>query len=335
MNTESTRSSPGFLRRLARKLRCWVAGLRVLPRAGVELLALRREHDETVAWLRRTYPEIVAAVGAKLDEARFARHLEEQRKATREMLAVIHAEIDALARAGANGGTSGAAAAPRADYRMADFYLALEQGFRGTREQVRAKLLPYLDLLRPHGPLPAGSVIDIGCGRGEWLQLLGEAGIAARGIDLNPINGDACRAQGLDVETGDALEFLSRQPDDSVAAVSAFHLIEHLPFPTLLALTDEILRVLAPGGLLIYETPNPENLLVATRTFWHDPTHLRPLPPELIQFLVTQRGFAAVEIRRLHPAESAATDSSPLAALLAGPRDYAVIATKPGQVQAP
>ena len=157
-----------------------------------------------------------------------------------------------------------------------------------------------------------------------------QAGFDARGVDLNPVNGDFCRALGLDVITVDVLRYLSALPDGTLSVVTAFHLVEHMPFSRLLVLTGEIFRVLKPGGLLIYETPNPENLEVATYSFWMDPTHLRPLPPELLEFLVLQGGFADVEVRRLHPLEAADTGNEPLLrSLLSGPRDYAVIAHKP------
>lgn len=287
---------------------------------------LRQAHDAAVAWLQGTYPEIVSAIGKKIEPEHFA-------QLTQDVFAALHRETgllgDRLQTLEQAGGPRTHDLAAQEDSRSAGFYLALERRFRGTADEISARAQPHLERLQAN-PQTLGPVLDIGCGRGEWLALLTHEKIPASGIDLNPINGDYCRARGLDVHTGDALGHLANLPAGSLGAVTALHLVEHLPFATLLALTDEILRVLKPGGLLIYETPNPENLLVATQSFWLDPTHLRPLPPGLLQFLVLQRGFASAEIQRLHAGEPTPTTDPTLQALLSGPRDYAVIAHKAG-----
>ena len=285
---------------------------------------LQRDHDANIAWLQGMYPEIVSAIGKKIEPEQF-NHL------TQDVFAALHREVGTLTdRLARLENTSSAPATPPVfadDSRSAGFYLALERRFRGTADEITARAQPYLDLLQsdPHTYSP---VLDIGSGRGEWLTALAGASIPASGVDLNPINGDYCRARGLAVGTGDALTHLASLPAGSLGTVTAFHLVEHVPFGMLLAMTDEILRVLKPGGLLIYETPNPENLLVATQSFWIDPTHLRPLPPDLLQFLALQRGFDSAEVRRLHPGDAVATADATLQALLTGPRDYAVIARK-------
>lgn len=287
------------------------------------LVQLRRDHDASVGWLQTTYPEIVSAIGKKIEPQQFD-------QLTQDVFAAMHRELGALGDRIApleSNGNPQHPATGQEDSRSAGFYLALERRFRGTADEITARAQPYLDLLQT-SPCQGSPLLDIGSGRGEWLALLAQAGLSASGIDLNPINGDYCRSRGLDVHTGDALAHLQRLPDHSLGCVTAFHLVEHLPFAVLLAITDEILRVLQPGGLLIYETPNPENLQVAMQSFWIDPTHLRPLPPDLLQFLLLQRGFACADIRRLHPAAPAATADATLQALLSGPRDYAVVARK-------
>jgi FkbM family methyltransferase len=216
------------------------------------------------------------------------------------------------------------------------FYVAFEDRFRGARSDVKARTVIYLPRVRDAG---AGSVqapiLDIGCGRGEWLELLQEQGLQARGVDVNDIAVAGCRSRGLDVSTGDAIEHLRQLAPDSLGAVSAMHVIEHLPFARVLELFDEAHRVLRPGGIAIFETPNPENLVVGACSFYYDPTHQRPLPPEPFRFILESRGFARVDILRLHPDESVpdlGTLPDALAAIIGqrlfGPRDYALIGVK-------
>lgn len=290
-----------------------------LAHLDLQMQILQRDHAASVEWSRQTYPEIVAAVARKIERPQ----LEEL---AQKLFGALHQELQSaqLGAIGAEAAQPAAAASPSDPA----FYLELEKNFRGTREEIRARLLPYLPLLQgaDGSRLP---VIDIGCGRGEWLSLLQEHQLGGRGVDLNPINGAYCRSLGLDVVTGDALQFLQSLPAGSIGVITAFHLVEHLPFPVLEELTRLAMQALKPGGLLIYETPNPENLLVATRSFWIDPTHRHPLPPELLEFLVVQKGFHHLETRRLHPGQHIECVDPELTSLLCGPRDYAIIARKP------
>lgn len=214
------------------------------------------------------------------------------------------------------------------------FYLAFENRFRGDAETIRGRQSYYLPMLDEVEPLNSGlPLVDIGCGRGEWLQMLPER-FARVGIDLNSMNVEACHAQGLSAVQQDALIWLAKQPENSVAAVTAFHVIEHLTFEQFNVLLDECQRVLAPGGVVIFETPNPENLISAATHFYTDPTHLHPLPPAFTEFLVEFKGFEQVQIHRLNPIprEYALDEDSEVArrcdALFYGPQDYAVTASK-------
>ena len=126
--------------------------------------------------------------------------------------------------------------------------------------------------------------LDIGCGRGEWLELLKDNGISAQGVDLDEGMLKLCRINNLDVFKDDGIEFLKKQLDESLIIVSAFHVVEHIPFATLQFFISEALRVLKPGGVLIMETPNPENIKVATENFYLDPTHIKPIPSKLLSF---------------------------------------------------
>ena len=214
------------------------------------------------------------------------------------------------------------------------FYIDFEDAFRGTSEDITERLKIYLPYLDKFIGDKTAEVVDVGCGRGEWLALLGNQGIRATGIDLNVAMVDTCRAQGLHAQCMDAIQYLSLQPPGSVAVVTGFHIIEHLPFDTLLALFDAALKALRPDGMIIFETPNPENLLVGACNFYYDPTHLNPIVPTVAEFIARQRGFAKAEILRLHPYPDShrLVEDSEIAKrfnnALYGPQDFAVLASK-------
>jgi len=215
-----------------------------------------------------------------------------------------------------------------------DFYRAFEERHRGSRDQIKNRLrfyLPFVDALRCQRQDLL--VADLGCGRGEWLELLREQGLSGLGVDLDDQMLAACRERDLRVETADALAWLADQPDESCDIVSAFHLVEHLPFDSLEQLVGHGLRVLRPAGLLILETPNPENIVVGTANFYLDPTHQRPLPPPLLAFLPEFHGFARTKIVRLQESIELASGRAPtLFDVLGGASpDYAVIAQKQGE----
>lgn len=216
-------------------------------------------------------------------------------------------------------------------------YLAFENQFRGTREEIRERLREYIPRVHAAG---AGTkereLLDIGCGRGEWLELMKDEGLYARGLDINHVLVQECLEKGFQVEENDALQYLRSLPDNSLGAITSFHLIEHLDFETRIALFDESVRVLKPGGFALFETPNPRNLLVGSCNFWADPTHLRPLYPETHQFLMEYRGFCKVELIFLHPHEGEQRlpeEEAPLLAsrlneVLSCARDYTIVGYK-------
>ncbi len=216
---------------------------------------------------------------------------------------------------------------------MDNFYRAFEDKFRGPRELIQTRLHVYLPFVTPlceH--LDSVSAVDLGCGRGEWLELLGEHGFDIQGADLDEGMLEACHERGLTVYHREAVEFLKDLPDAGQTVVSGFHIVEHIPFADVQSLVSEALRVLQPGGLLILETPNPENLVVGTSSFYLDPTHQRPIPPDLLAFVPEYAGFARTKILRLQESESLLTgDISTLMAVLDGVSpDYAVVAQKKG-----
>ncbi|MQA21210.1 class I SAM-dependent methyltransferase [Rugamonas rivuli] len=216
----------------------------------------------------------------------------------------------------------------------AGFYRAFEDRYRGSRELIKQRLRAYEPFFAPLRTLQdPPAALDLGCGRGEWLELLGEQGFRAHGVDLDDGMLAACRERGLDVELGDAIACLRALPDNSLAVVSAFHLVEHIPFDLLQTLVAETRRVLLPGGLLIMETPNPENLVVGASSFYLDPTHLRPIPPQLLAFVTEFGGFGRHKVVRLQE-EAGLRGDTPIALInvLDGVSpDYAVVAQKDGE----
>ncbi|MFL9903363.1 class I SAM-dependent methyltransferase [Paraburkholderia fungorum] len=217
------------------------------------------------------------------------------------------------------------------------YYLAFEDANRGTRESVLAKLAIYNDWLATCVPETDGlahQIVDIGCGRGEWISYVRQKGRDAIGIDVNRVMVEACLAQGFNVRCTDALGYLRSLPTGSVAAVTGFHIIEHLPFDYLFALVQESYRVLVEGGSVLFETPNPENVLVGSHTFYHDFTHRNPVTPSAITFLLKYHQFEEIDIVRSspYPEEAKVPGNDPLTERvnghLCGPQDFAVLGRK-------
>jgi O-antigen chain-terminating methyltransferase len=173
---------------------------------------------------------------------------------------------------------------------------AVLDAFRGSEAEIRHRLERYLALLREVPP-----VLDLGSGRGELLLLLREAGVEASGVEADPALVAGARRRGLEVTEGDVLEELRRSDDASLGAVTAIHLFEHLPPPTLLEVLAEIRRVLRPGGTLVAECPNPHSLRVGASLYWLDPTHQHPLMPEVLEVWLRASGFSDTHLELLHP----------------------------------
>jgi SAM-dependent methyltransferase len=214
---------------------------------------------------------------------------------------------------------------------VSEFYRAFEDKHRGSRELILERLavyLPYIEKIRECWDL---EITDLGCGRGEWLELLNSLEVRCHGVDLDEEMLASCRSRGLTVSRSDAIGYLKQLPTASQMAISAFHLVEHIPFDQLKVLVQEARRVLVPGGLLILETPNPENLTVGTCSFYMDPTHVNPLPPPLLQFLPDHYGYIRSTILRLQePAPMPNIDQVTLTQVFRGvSADYAVVAQTP------
>ncbi|PWI56764.1 class I SAM-dependent methyltransferase [Sulfoacidibacillus thermotolerans] len=212
-----------------------------------------------------------------------------------------------------------------------NFYRAFEDRYRGSRELIKSRLQAYLPFILPLQTIyPECQTIDLGCGRGEWLELLTEYRFQPFGVDLDRGMLMACKERGFSVAEMDAVTALRDLPKESQVVVSGFHIAEHLPFEALQAIFEQALRVLKPGGFLILETPNPENIQVATANFYLDPTHQRPLPPLLLSFLAEFYGFSRVKVLRLQePQELYAREKFSLSDVIGGVSpDYAIVAQK-------
>jgi O-antigen chain-terminating methyltransferase len=217
-----------------------------------------------------------------------------------------------------------------------NFYRAFEDRYRGTRELIASRLRVYLTFVEPLlAVYPQGQTVDLGSGRGEWLELMLQVGFKPSGVDLDEGMLQACYQLGLPAQQGEAISFLKALPDESQVVVSAFHVVEHIQFEQMQTLVSQALRVLKPGGLLILETPNPENIVVASCNFHLDPSHLKPIPPDLLGFLVQHAGFAKVKTLRLQePPQLAQQANVSLQDVLTGPSpDYAIVAQKAGTTE--
>ncbi len=171
--------------------------------------------------------------------------------------------------------------------------------FRGREEDIR-------DRQQRHASRFAGAegeILDIGCGRGEFLEAAAAAGLHGRGIDLSSDCVELCRAKGLSVEQADLFAYLDATPDRSLGGIFCAQVVEHLPPERLPALVRLLAAKLRQGALLAIETPNPECLAIFATHFYIDPTHTRPIPSVLLRFYLEEAGLGKIEVERLAPAE--------------------------------
>ncbi|APD87567.1 hypothetical protein BM527_16530 [Alteromonas sp. Mex14] len=209
-------------------------------------------------------------------------------------------------------------------------YAEFEMAFRGSEEEVTSRLKVYLDVIpKLNGP-KCGRALDLGCGRGEWLRLMATESYEALGIDVNTDMVAHCLESGLPAVQSDALSYLEGESEDSLQLITAFHLIEHIPFETMFNIFKQCFRVLTHDGVMILETPNLKNILVGAGDFYLDPTHMRPLHPLTMQFFLKKAGFSVVEIyyvdRKLISHEK--TEFNELNDYVNIPRDYSLICKK-------
>jgi 2-polyprenyl-3-methyl-5-hydroxy-6-metoxy-1,4-benzoquinol methylase len=186
-------------------------------------------------------------------------------------------------------------------------YAAFAERFRGSEEYVKTGQQVYV-------PYFAGRtrVLDIGCGRGEFLELMRGAGVEAAGIDRSAESVTLCRQKGLSAEVADLFAYLPTLPEGGLDGIFCAQVVEHLPPERLPELVKLCARCLAPGGVIAIETPNPECLAIFATHFYLDPTHTRPVPHPLLRFYLEEFGIGNIEVKKL----SAAVDSMPALATL-------------------
>jgi O-antigen chain-terminating methyltransferase len=230
------------------------------------------------------------------------RRYEAQVNEVRATLAVTQRAIQTIKRELEKRAPGGSAVAPTSEPATAGSsldsykYVGFEDQFRGSRQEIRERAATYLPLFDG-----AGDVLDIGCGRGEFLDLLREQGISGRGVDINDEMAALCRERGLNVTAGDALGYLLAQPDGSLGGLFAAQVVEHFEPGYLVRLLDAAYHKLRPGSKIVLETINPACWYAFFSSYIRDITHVRPLHPETLQYLLVASGFQRVEIRYAAP----------------------------------
>jgi SAM-dependent methyltransferase len=195
------------------------------------------------------------------------------------------------AAAGVTSATSAAPVAPVAPVAPAIAYVGFEDRFRGSEDQIRERLKDYVPYFDGHH-----DVLDVGCGRGEFLELLREKGIRARGLDVNPEMVEVCKARGLDVTGADAVSYLTALADESLGGFIAVQVIEHLTPAYMIEMLSLAHDKLKPGSRLVLETINPACWVAFFESFIRDLTHEKPVHPDTLQYVLQAGGFSNVEI---------------------------------------
>jgi SAM-dependent methyltransferase len=256
---------------------------------------LRRHQQALAAWERRTNAAVAALSGTQ-EELRASIGVLQQATHTlkREVVRLSETGIPA----------SGAPTAVSDSSRDAGSrvtlnghkYVGFEDHFRGSQDDIRGRVAEYLPIFRG-----VQNVVDLGCGRGEFLALLRDNGIDGRGVDINEAMVEVCRSQGFDVTRTDALSYLEAQPDGSIGGLFAAQVVEHLEPQYLNALLDVAFSKLRPRAPIVLETINPACWFAFFESYIRDITHVRPLHPDTLKFLLIASGFQHVDIRYRSP----------------------------------
>ena len=198
-----------------------------------------------------------------------------------------------------------------------DSYFEFENKFRGSRAEIKNRLSNYeglLDYILLEFDTP--KLLDLGCGRGEWIEICNNKGIKSLGIESDPSMYEFCQGLNLDVVFKDAFTALLNYEKNSFQIISAFHLIEHLDNTKLDIILKECQRILAPGGILILETPSIDNIKVSTKNFYLDPTHINHINPEGLIYRLEAIGFDQIKYYLINGGEFLQMKSNSLSEVL-------------------
>ena len=316
----------------------------VAPATWAELdarvAAVSRRTTDRRPWMTRIDADLSAMSRAIEELARVVREVHDQsHDGVTQQIDDLRADLARLDR-GDGAASTPSRRDPGAPELQAWFgWDAFEQAFRGTEESVRER---YRDLAARFAG--CGPVLDIGFGRGEFLDLLAETGVDAHGIEVDAELVHGALRRGLDVQLGDAGTYLASLPDASLGGISALQVVEHLSPQQYIDFARSVARVVRPGGLVIIDSPNPSSFYVYAHAFYLDPTHTRPVHPLFLMFLFDRAGFEKVELEwRSPPPDAALLEPVPgddelaravneniarLNAVLYGPQDFAIIARR-------
>jgi SAM-dependent methyltransferase len=255
------------------------------------LLARERRNETAVAALATQHEELRAAVSVVQQAAQNLRREIEKLSTAPSAHTVV-----AGAPPAAPSVQLPQAPSSQFDDRNSHKYVGFEDRFRGSPEDIRSRLEEYLPIFAT-----ATDVLDVGCGRGEFLELLRERGVASRGIDVNAAMVEVCRGKGLAVETADALTYLRGLPDGSLGGLFAAQVVEHLEPRYLTQLLDAAFDKLRPGAPIVLETINPACWFAFFESYIRDLTHVRPVHPDTLKYLLIASGFQRIDIRYRAP----------------------------------
>jgi len=266
-----------------------LAALDEVARHREALAARERRMDTAMDRIRAEHEELRTAVAV----LRQSNH-DLQREVARRAAPDSHPGFAAAGEAGPGAAVSGGAtpAGQTSSEALSHKYVGFEDQFRGAPDEIRARQAGYVEIFAG-----AADVLDIGCGRGEFLALLKERGVSARGIDVNDSMVEVCAQKGLDATKADALAYLRAQPPASLGGVLAAQVVEHLDPGYLTNLLDSAYTALRPGAPIVLETINPACWFAFFESYVRDITHVRPLHPDTLKFLLIASGFSGVEIR--------------------------------------
>ena len=280
----------------------WVAAVADRCQGAADEL---RRHTEALLARERRNENAITALAAQHDEVRASISVIQQaaQNLKRELATLAHASVNSQlpspnAQTNPESRIPNPGSGPSSQFADADShkYVGFEDQFRGSPEEIRKRIADYLPIFAG-----ASDVLDVGCGRGEFLELLREHGVRARGIDLNPAMVEVCRGKGIEAETADALAYLRGLPDGSLGGLFAAQVIEHLEPRYLAQLLDAAFDKLRPGAPIVLETINPGCWFAFFESYVRDLTHVRPVHPDTLKYLLVASGFQRVDIQYREP----------------------------------